>query len=402
MRVVFVNRYFFPDSSATSQILTDLAFNLAAENHEVEVVASRQLYEDPAFQLSSYDVVRNVKIHRVRTTRFGRMSLVGRAIDYITFYLSLLLSLCFILKRGDIVVAKTDPPMVSVIVGLVAKCKGAKMINWLQDIFPEVASSLGVSLFSSPVTSIVKSIRNWSWRIAINNVVLGERMAQLVYAEGVCSNKVTIIPNWTGDKVESVAHDANPLRKQWGLSDKFVIEYSGNMGRAREFDTLIELARQLRDYSDIVFLFIGDGANKSYIQERVTELGLASFEFKGYQPREELSYSLSVGDVHVVSLLPALEGLIVPSKLYGVAAVGRPVLFFGDAGGEVPLILAREECGITVGIGESEVGVKKLLQLYNDSELRQRMGSNARRMVEEKYNMAASVKKWKLLLSSSA
>ena len=402
MRVVFVNRYFFPDSSATSQILTDLAFNLAAENYEVEVITSRQLYEDPAFQLPGYDLEKNVKIHRVPTTRFGRMSLVGRAVDYITFYLSLLLNLCFILKRGDIVVAKTDPPMVSVIVGLVVKLKGAKMINWLQDIFPEVASSLGVSLFSGPVMSIVKSIRNWSWRMAINNVVLGERMAQLVSAEGISPAKITIIPNWTGDKVESVAHDANPLREQWGLIDKFVIEYSGNMGRAHEFDTLIELASQLRDYPDIIFLFIGDGANKSYIQQRAIERGLTSFEFKGYQPREELSYSLSVGDVHVVSLLPALEGLIVPSKLYGVAAVGRPVLFFGDARGEVPLILAREECGITVGIGDSAAGVKKILQLYNDPELRQRMGGNARRMVEQEYNMAASVKKWKLLLSNAA
>src|SRR5262249_41650197 len=114
MRLIFINRFFFPDHSATSQILSDLAFFLAGFGHEVHIITSRQRYDNPRASLSSKESIRGVRIHRVRTTRFGRRHLLGRIIDYLSFYLTVQVALLRRARGGDIVVAKTDPPLLSI------------------------------------------------------------------------------------------------------------------------------------------------------------------------------------------------------------------------------------------------------------------------------------------------
>src|SRR5471030_2484192 len=113
-RLIFLNRYFFPDHSATSQILSDLAFYLADGGRDVHVVTSRQLYEDPKAQLPARETIRGVTIHRVFSTRFGRMSLAGRMLDYLSYYATMMLAVIKLAGAGDIVIAKTDPPLISV------------------------------------------------------------------------------------------------------------------------------------------------------------------------------------------------------------------------------------------------------------------------------------------------
>src|SRR5713101_3363648 len=138
MKIVFVNRFFYPDQSATSQLLTDLAFHLAKTGVAVHVVTSRQLYGNSDALLSSKDNICGVRVTRVWTTRFGRQNLPGRTLDYLTFYLSAARSLFALLKPGNVVVAKTDPPLISVVAAMVAKIRGAKLVNWLRDLFPEI------------------------------------------------------------------------------------------------------------------------------------------------------------------------------------------------------------------------------------------------------------------------
>jgi len=163
MKSVFVNRYFYPDHSATSQLLSDLCFFLADKGFQVHVVTSRQLYEDPEAELAEEEEVNGVKVHRVWTSRFGRTHLLLRAVDYLTFYLSAGYKLLSLVSREDVIVAKTDPPLISVVAWLVAKLKGAMLINWLQDLYPEVAMALevrGMGLMSG----VLCSLRNLSLR----------------------------------------------------------------------------------------------------------------------------------------------------------------------------------------------------------------------------------------------
>src|SRR5215208_3607785 len=142
-KIIFINRFFYPDLSATSQMLSDLAFGLSQEGFSIRIITSRQRYEDPAARLPSIEHTEGVLIHRVPTTSFGRRSVIARSLDYLTFYVSSFLACLKVARRGDILVAKTDPPLISVVVMVAARLRGAQVINWLQDLYPDVAVELG-------------------------------------------------------------------------------------------------------------------------------------------------------------------------------------------------------------------------------------------------------------------
>jgi hypothetical protein len=155
-------------------------------------------------------------------------------------------------------------------------------------------------------------------------------MANYLSSQGIPQSQITVIHNWAdGQAIQPLAAENNPLRTEWQLQDKFVVGYSGNLGRAHEFTTILEAATQLIEDPQIVFLFIGSGPQKLWLEAEVNKRHLTNVLFKPYQPRECLGDSLTVPDVHLISLRPSLEGLMVPSKFYGIAAAGRPVLYLG-------------------------------------------------------------------------
>ena len=162
--------------------------------------------------------------------------------------------------QGDIIVAKTDPPLVSVVAMAAARRKSAGLINWLQDLYPELAVELGVPLMQGPLAAGLAELRNRSLRSAEATVVVGNLVGQKVQALGIPSKRIHVIPNWCDDlKIQPLAQPENPLRQAWGLQGKFVFGYSGNLGRAHEFDTVLAAAELLREDPRIVFLMIGGG-----------------------------------------------------------------------------------------------------------------------------------------------
>src|SRR5208283_2559576 len=265
-RIVFVNRFYAPDHSATSQMLTDLAVELVACGMEVSVVTSRLRYDGPGEPLQARETLDGVSVFRVRTSAFGRSTLAGRAIDYASFYFAAAGRLFALLQPGDVVVAMTDPPLISIPVGWVGRVSGARSVNWLQDIFPEVAAALGMAVSRGVSGRMLTWLRNGSLRKAMVNVVLGTLMRERVAALGVDPRMINVIPNWTdGEAVRPVPRGANPLRAEWGLDSRFVVGYSGNMGRAHEFQTIVDAATALQGEQEIVFLFIGAGVQKALI-----------------------------------------------------------------------------------------------------------------------------------------
>ncbi|HEV2269428.1 MAG TPA: glycosyltransferase family 4 protein [Steroidobacteraceae bacterium] len=401
-RVVFVNRFYAPDESATSQMLTDLAEALVRSGVEVEVFCSRQLYGDAAANLPATEVLRGVRVRRLATTRFGRDSLAGRAIDYATFYLGATISLLARIHRGDVLVVKTDPPLLSLIGSFAARCRGARLVNWLQDLYPEVASRLALSPVPRAAEALVRAARDRSLATARINVVLGTRMREYLLGRGIAAARISICENWADEsRLRPLAPGRSELRGKLGLDGEFVAAYSGNLGRAHDVTTIFDAGCALASEPGIKFLMVGGGAGMRALELQARARSLANFRFAPYQPREALSDSLAAGDVHLVSLRPELEGLIVPSKLYGILAAGRPVVFIGDPDGELARLIAATEVGISVGSGDSAGLCCALRALRDDEAGRARMGARARAIFEERYTLAAAVARWRDVLAAA-
>jgi len=354
-------------------MLSDLAFHLAARGWTIEVVTSRQRYDDARAKLPARETVRGVSVRRVWSTRFGRGFLPGRAIDYATFYISAFFALLRHAGRGSTIVALTDPPLISVVAALAAMLRGARLVNWTQDLFPEVAEALGMRALR-----VLRRIRNWSLRRAHTNVALGETMAaRLPNAE--------VIHNWA----DAALHPVDIPH------DRFVVGYSGNLGRAHDAQTMLAAIRKLNDDAQIEFVITGGGAQLDSIRaER-----LPNVRFAGYAPREELSESLSSADAHLVTLLPELEGLIVPSKFYGVLAVARPVLFVGAPDGELARIIRAHDCGFVIEPGDGVALASRIRELAGDRDRARAIGLRGRALYEEKFAPEIALAAWERVLT---
>ena len=380
-------------------MLSDLTSALQLKNYPVTVITSRLRYDRAAMRLPKREIWRGVSVIRIWSTAFGRKSLPSRAMDYLTFYLSAVLAVLIHGRRGYVLVALTDPPMIGTVLHVFARLRGMRVVHWLQDIFPEVAQVLLPSGKNTWIFRIAKWFRNVSLKRSDATVVLGERMAERVLAQGVAAAKIHQISNWADEaSLAPVAPEQNPLRQSWGLQGKLVIGYSGNLGRAHEFETIVQAIVLTRGYENLKFLFIGDGAQLAPLKQRLHSLELLDrVHFEGYQPRENLSASLSAADVHLVSLQPELEGLIVPSKLYGALAVGRPVIFIGDVDGEVARVLKRNQCGFSVAVGDPQA-LARAIQAYLDAFILLATGALARTAFLQNHTCATAVKCWEAVL----
>jgi colanic acid biosynthesis glycosyl transferase WcaI len=384
-------------------MLSDLAFTLAEQGERIAIIASRQTYQNPRANLPARELIRGVEVHRIATTNFGRGALGGRAVDISTFYATAALKLLELAKEGDVIVAKTDPPLLSLVVHRVAALKRARLVNWLQDVYPEVARELGVRALGGAVGGALTAWRNQSLMGAHKNIVLGERMAEHLQTARVPSAKIAIIPNWSDEEaISPLSHTVNSLRAQWGLEGKYVVGYSGNLGRAHEYATMLGAAKRLKDDPDIVFLMIGGGHHVDGLQSAATSAGLSNLLFKPYQPLSALSASLSTADIHWISLRPEVEGLIVPSKVYGILAAGRPILAVTDPNGEIARLVRSQGCGLQVSPGDA-VGFADAVQfLARTPDRAAVLGAAARTAAVTTYSRRKSLSKWRDVLHEAA
>ncbi len=404
VRVIFVNRFFYPDESATSLMLTDLAFALEAKPYALHVVTSGSDYTGSEESPPSREKVNGTTIHRLPALQSGQTSLVRRFANFVIFYLFSFVALLRLARRGDLVVCLTDPPFGQLLCLLAVRLKGARLVNWVQDIYPETAIRLGFGSPGNPLFGVLARLRDRCWRASAINVAIGARMAEYIENRTAGAATIRIIPNWADEKaLAPLAHEDNPLRSKWGYAhEDCVIGYSGNLGRAHDSETMLGAIAQLAydAASPTRFLFVGGGAQRKGLEERLKAYDRVSF--CDYQPRERLRESLSVPDIHWLSLAPQLEGLIVPSKFYGAAAVGRPIIFIGDQDGEVARLIAQGECGRTFAPGASGALTQYLRELSEDRNLRELLGQKARAFAEEICARDSRLAEWTALLCDLA
>jgi len=359
MRLIFINRFYWPETPATGQLLTDLAVRLAGARHEVTVITSHP--GTPG--LAARERNQAVDIHRIRGTRWGGAGLAGKAVDFATFHLGALWGLLRTARRGTIVIAMTDPPLIGIAGWLVARLRGAQVIHWVQDIYPDLA----IELAGQRWLRVLLPLRDLAWRRADACVTLGEDMAGVLAAAGVPEGRRTIIPNWAPAGLAPQPPPGNsPLRERWGLTGKFVVAYAGNLGRVHDLEPLLAVAEAFRGEPRFAFVFIGAGARRDALAAEARRLGLDHVFFHPSQPREQLTAALALADVHLVTLLPGCERLVFPSKLYGIAAVGRPLIFIGPAGCEIARLVERHGLGGVAERGDPAGVIGHIRRLETD------------------------------------
>lgn len=396
--ILFINRYFWPDTSATAQMLTDLAIDLAASGHKVVVLAGRYSYQHADTALPLADNHGGVVIRRLRSSNFGRFSRLGRMVDYISFYLSAIATVLWRCGRGAIVVVKTDPPLLSVPIAALSLLKGFKLVNWIQDLFPEVAANAGIGLARGRAGAWLMQMRDWSLRQAAMNVVIGEQMHSALWRRGISSAQLRVICNWGLAPLASGPPIG--LRSQWHLSDRFVVMYSGNMGEAHDHETIIQAVERLANDPEVTFLFVGGGTKLRRLLDRTHELGLPNVQSYPLQAREHILESLQVGDLHLISLRPEFDSQIVPSKYYGILGAGRPAVFIGSFDNEISCEILRENIGCVVLQGDVDALVASILDAKNRPQHRHQQGERARALFESRYTRLAAIRQWSALIES--
>lgn len=381
MKILLLNQFFPPDLAPTGQMAADLAEDLVASGHSVTVVASRGNYLG-GDRHQSHTTWRGIEVVRVAATSLGKRTLAHRALDYGSFYASA----GWVLRRlppPDVIVAMTTPPLIAA-TGLGARRRGTKLVYWVQDLYPEIAVAFGAIGESALHTRTMAAVSRRVMQASSQVVVLGEAMKEKAVNAGARRDRVFVVPNWVdGEVVRPIPHESNPLRDDLARGARFVVLYSGNIGRAHDVSTLVGAARKLTDRTDIAFVFQGEGNKRAELE--LGTRGFPNVRFAPYQPRERLAESLSAADAHLITLSPSVLGLLEPSKLYGVMAAGRPALYVGPENSEVARTIATERIGACLGNGDVAGLVEAITLRASDPTLCRDEGTRARAAFDREY-----------------
>jgi putative colanic acid biosynthesis glycosyltransferase WcaI len=396
MKLLFISRYFHPDPSGNSRMMTDLAADLSRAGHRVTVIASDASSEDPSARHPARETWEGVRISRVPSGRFDRRSIGGWVLNSLAFYPRALLRAA-LLPRNDVVVFISDPPLVYALGPFLRWLKGSRYVCWCQDVYPDVAIRLGILKERSMPSFILGALSRWGLRSADGVIAVGEFMAGILSAKGVTRDRIRLVHNWAdGKRIRPILPSSNPFIDEHGLRNRFIVLYSGNMGLGHEIETVLKAAARLAGEKEILFLFIGGGKKVGELRRR--SAGMDNLLFLPFQDVEELSNSLGSGDLHLITLRHGLEGLIVPSKLYGALAAGRPVIYIGSPQSEAARIIEEAQCGYVVAPGDDETFCKAVLELQRNPEQKMFLGERARKIFESRFERSSAAKRFESAL----
>ena len=353
MHVALLNQYYWPHGSATGQLITELGEALAARGHRVTAITARIAAAD-GVPTPLREVHEGVHVHRVPATRLGKGSVAARLTDYGTFYAGAAASLAALRPRPDVVLALTTPPLIALAAQLPGLLRRFPTVSLVQDVYPDIAVALGVVPEGGVVHRLWRAMAGASLRASPRVVVLSEPMRRRVRAFGVPDDRIVTIPNWALRELDDTATDAEAeaMRLRYGFGDRFVVMYSGNIGAGHTFDTLLDTAAALRDRDDVVFAFVGDGVRLPEVEAGIRARDLRNVRVLPFAPREDLAASLASADLHVVTMRDGIQGMLMPSKLYGILAAARPALFIGPPDSAVADAIAQAGCGASVTNGD--------------------------------------------------
>lgn len=396
--VLFLNRSYWPDVEATGQLLTALCEGLTRD-FEVGVLAGspNAIVDNLDLRHWSHADERNgVHIHRVAHTKFPKHNLFGKALNFLSFFHASHSALRTV-TAPDVVVFETDPFLLAFAANRLQKRTHCRMIGYLQDIYPDVAVALG-KVGNNWAVRRLRSALFDIYRRCDRMVVLSQDMADLLTDGGVAAERISIVPNWADTHSIAPIPGISRFREQHQLGEHFVAMYSGNLGLTQRLEEFVLAAELLMDRQDIRFCFVGRGSQESSLRELVNAKGLTNVRFFDYQPQDELTHSLTAANLHLVPLAKDLSRCLMPSKLYGILAAGRPYLTNAPAGSELHAITTTHQIGLTVQPGSVRAIADRILWAADHPAELENMGCNARRLAESEYTEQHSITKFRTIL----
>lgn len=384
-RLCFLNRCYWPDAEATGQLLTQLCEYLAPRWDVTAVVGQPNFAIDtPAADPRGTEHRNGVRIERLDHLTLPKHRRVARLANLLSFTNQVRRWGKRTSTAADLIVCETDPFFMPPIARRIALRNQAKLVFYLQDIYPDVAVALGMI----PDRLVAKTIRNRlraAYQSADAIVVLDEDMRDRLIGWGVDAEKLRIVPNWVDSTAVRPIKHANPFRREQGIDDRFVVMHSGNMGLTQRLDVLIRAMQDERLAPHVLLALVGGGAKRRDLEAAAT--GQANVRFWDYQPIERLGESLSAADLHVISMDERITGCIAPSKLYGILGSGTPILAIVPRGSAVWRFVEAHKIGWTAEPGDTVAIATAIVEAAQcDAQQMQRMGETGRKLAETEYD----------------
>ena len=396
-----ISELYYPEETSTGYFLTRISEGLA-ERFSVGVLCGQPTYSSRGRRALSDETHNGVNIHRCWSTTFNKDVLPLRLVNIATITLSIFLSCLRRFRSKDCVIVVTNPPLLPFAVLIASRLCGSRCCLLIHDVYPEGLAASGIAKQNS------LSIRGIGWftqqlyKRAARIIVLGRDMDALVRNKlETVDQRIQIIPNWAD--VEEIVPDQraqNPYLKKLGLLDKFVIQYSGNMGRTHGLECLIESAKKLIHRDNIHFVFIGWGAKEYWLRNSVKEANIQNITILPPQPRSDLSNSLNACDIAIISFIPGMAGVSVPSRMYNIMAAGKPIIAVADSDSELTIALQEENIGWVVPPNQPDKLVETILDAKNNRDRLIEMGKRARAVAESKYSFKNAINKYYTLIQN--
>ena len=393
-RIWIISELYYPEEISTGHSLTQLAEGLAARGHKVGVLCGQPRYMAQEQNYPALAIHRGVEIHRTWSTRLDKNVLWKRLLNLLTITSSLFLGALRRLRRGDCVVVVTNPPVLPFFTAVVCRMKGVPCLLMVQDVYPEFAIAAGVLKPHSLIARFWAGLMKLLCQKVDGISVLGRDMQEVIRRKrGKNPQDVRVITNWADlGEVAPTPRNDNPLLRELGLMDKFVVQNAGNMGPVHDVELLARAGQLLADLPQVHFLVIGSGSRMGLLKKLVKEFGLTNFTILPSMPRQQSPVFLNACDVALSLFVPQMYGVSVPSRIYNILAAGKPFLAVTDPGSELALLIEEEQIGWTVPPRDLNQFVQRLREAYAQRDKLPELGKRARAAAEQKYRLDLIVK----------
>ena len=375
MKFLLINLFFPPDGAPTGVLLADVAEALAAEGHEVHVLCAGAwyAYAGQASEFRSH----GIQVEYVKAPSFGHGTLF-RLSCYASFYWAALRRALFGMKY-DVVLTLTTPPLLSLIGTLMKSLRGTRHYIWEMDLYPDIAVDLGFFRRGFPAELVVGLLADFSRRRADRVIALAESMRSRLLRRGIPDEKIAVSENW--------ADGARIFPRPFPPDHPLTVLYSGNLGRAHDWETIADAMPKLSDASRYWFVFAGFAPRFELLWQRCWHSDVSNVLFLAYQEQDRISGHLGNCHVGLVTQKTETRGSVVPSKTYALMAAGRPFIFVGPAGGGPALVAERFGCGWRVEPGDAPALVQLIEKLAASPELVRDAGARAYAAFLEHYDV---------------